>query len=163
MFNEAKEMLVTASLELGGKLKQSLRSGNPYVYNISKLTKMLEWEILLIDINQFVAEYEHGMKTSGPDIVQRCKDCLDFLRDQNHDVNPRSEIVENILMVLINIGEYDLVVHYDQTQSQRYPFLDFLTLLARVCQDLFADRKEMSSSYRELWSAGKSNLKKFQI
>ncbi|ODN03653.1 Integrator complex subunit 8 [Orchesella cincta] len=156
MFHEAREMLVAASLELGAKLKQSIRSGGgmgTFFYNISKLTKMLEWEILLIDISKFFIEFDSSSKSISPDLIGRCKDCLQYLHDQNNDVNPRSEIVENILMALINIGEYNLVIHYDQSQSQRYPFLDFLTLLARVCHDLFVDRKDTSSNYRELWSA----------
>lgn len=32
--------------------------------------------------------------------------------------------------------------------------MEFIALLARVCHDLFMERKETSSSYRELWSAG---------
>lgn len=141
----------------GATLKNSLRSGTgvgPFFFNMSKLTKMLEWEILLIDINQFFMEHESEVRTKSVELVKRCKDCLDYLRDQKNEINPRSEIVENILMVLINIGEYNMVTHHDSTQNQRYPFLEFLTLLARVCHDLFVDRKDTSSSYRELWSAG---------
>lgn len=154
MFLEARDMLVAASLELGAQLKLSMRSMGPSLYNISKLMKMLEWEMLLTDISHFFVDYNPGIKNVSSDLVRRCNDCLEYLSNQNNDVNPRSEIVENILMALINIGEFNLVLHYDQVQTQRYPFLDFLTLLARVCGDLFVDRKDMSSNYRELWSAG---------
>lgn len=158
MFDAAREMLVAASLDLGESLKNSLRSGpggvGPYFFNMSKLTKMLEWEILLIDINQFFVENDSEVRKKPGELVTRCEACLEYLRDQKNEVNPRSEIVENILMVLINIGEYKLVIHHDPMQNQRYPFLDFLTLLARVCHDLFVDKKDTSSNYRELWSAG---------
>jgi hypothetical protein len=35
----------------------------------------------------------------------------------------------------------------------RWPFVEFISLLARVCQDLFKDFKDTSSNYRELWSS----------
>lgn len=32
--------------------------------------------------------------------------------------------------------------------------MEFIALLARVCHELFFERKDTSSNYRELWSAG---------
>jgi hypothetical protein len=86
-------------------------------------------------------------------LVVRCKECLHCFKNQTSDVNPRSEIIENLLMGLLNFGEFEYVASFDQIQ-QRWPFLDFLSLLAKVCTDL-VDGKDSSSSYRELWQAGR--------
>ena len=59
-------------------------------------------------------------------------------------------------MGLLNFGEFDYVATFDQIQ-QKWPFLDFLALLAKVCIDL-VDRKDSSSNYRELWHAGELNF-----
>jgi hypothetical protein len=122
VFSEARKMLETARAELQLQLQQSAQGGvSPYHYNLGRLAKMMEWEILLIDINKFVAEYPSNLEKGGiEDLKARCKDCLKSLQSQNSDVNPRSEIVENILVTFINLGDYSYVASFDQMQSQRY-------------------------------------------
>jgi len=121
VFVDARKMLLTAEGELQIQLQQAAPGGmTPYSYNISKLIKMMDWEILLIDITQFVSEYNSGDdKRAYSELKTRCKDCLKCLQSPSADVNPRSEIVENILITLINLEEYSYVANFDQMQSQR--------------------------------------------
>ncbi len=81
----------------------------------------MDWEILLLDITKFNTEYPDGIDGQN-DIVSlknRCRECLERLQDPKTEVNPRSEIVENILVAFINLGEYSYVANFDKTQNQR--------------------------------------------
>lgn len=109
---------------------------------------MLEWEVLLIDVCQLFQEWP----TQNVNLLSRCTDCLQCFKHQSSDVNPRAEIIENILMALLNLGEFDQVSSLEQFQ-QKWPFLEFLSLIAKACTDLVG-LKDSSSSYRELWHAG---------
>jgi len=150
LFNDSRACLQLAQNELNIHIQPvSASSMNQYAFNISKLSKILEWEILLVDVGQLFQEWPKH----GTDLVIRCKECLHCFKNQTSDVNPRSEIIENLLMALLNFGEFDYVATFDQIQ-QRLPFLDFLSLLAKVCLDL-GNGKDSSASYRELWHSGK--------
>jgi len=118
-------MLETARGEIQLQLQQSVQGGmTPHMYNLGRLAKMMEWEVLLIDINEFTVEYPSSLeKKSFDDLKNRCKECLMCLQNLNSDVNPRSEIVENILVTFINLGDYSYVANFDQLQNQRYIIL----------------------------------------
>lgn len=116
-------MLLTAKSKLQQKFQQAYSAGgqiNSYVLNLDKLIIMMDWEILLLDITQFVSEYPDGIdKDDIMDLKSRCRGCLERLQDPKTEVNPRSEIVENILVAFINLGEYSYVANFDKTQNQR--------------------------------------------
>jgi len=109
---------------------------------------MLEWEVLLVDIHQLFQEWPKQTMN----LLSQCTECLHCFKHQSSDVNPRAEIIENILMALLNLGEFAHVASLEQFQ-QKWPFLEFLSLIGKCCIDL-AELKESSSSYRELWQAG---------
>jgi len=148
LYQDSRAWLKSAISELSEQVKgtQSGPTMTTYFYNISKLSKILEWEILLVDITQFFDEWP----SSGSELLlPRCKDCLRCYQSQSSELKPRTEIVENVLMWLINLEEYQFVAGFDQS-VQRWPFLEFLVLLGTVCIDL-CDKKDSSSYYRELW------------
>lgn len=117
-------MLLTAKTKLQQKLQHAYSGEiNPYVYNLDKLITMMGWEILLLDISQFTSEFPDGIpKEEIVDLKNRCRECLERLQDPKSEVNPRSEIVENILIAFINLGEYSYVANFDKMQNQRYFF-----------------------------------------
>jgi len=128
-----------------------------FIFIFSKLSTMMEWELLLVEVASLLSNWPASAKTVNT-IIPRCKDCLTAFQNHATDVNPRSEIVEMAIIALINLGEYSFATNFDKNLTQqRWPFVEFLALFAKVAQDL-ADRKEMSSSYRELWSCGKYTL-----
>lgn len=128
-------MLVTAQSKLQHKFQQAYASAGaitPYVLNLDKLITMMDWEILLLDITQFISEYPDGIDTNDyGDLKRRCRECLERLQDPKTEVNPRSEIVENILVAFLNLGEYNYVANFEKMQNQRYiiKILKFIKIL----------------------------------
>ena len=85
---------------------------------MKKLSQMLEWEILLIDIAEMIAEWTPSSAKNNNKIIERCKECLRFLEDPSAEVNPRSEIIEFVLIALINLGEYKVVTKFEENQKR---------------------------------------------
>ncbi|CAG7830328.1 unnamed protein product, partial [Allacma fusca] len=149
-FSQARQALDVAKKELDDSLLQGVNAWGFNQYNVRKLGQMLDWEVLLIDITELFSTWTPASPNTNQDLVKRCRECIRFMEDPSSEVNPRSEIVEFILMAFINLGEFKFVIKFEDSRK-RWPFVEFLGLLARACRDV-TEKKDVSPNYRELWS-----------
>uniref|UniRef100_A0A1A9WIS6 INTS8 TPR repeats domain-containing protein n=1 Tax=Glossina brevipalpis TaxID=37001 RepID=A0A1A9WIS6_9MUSC len=111
---------------------------------ISKLGKLVNWEILLIQITQCLEEWNRkplDLQSLG----NRCKQCLNSLQS-NDNIIPRIEIIENCTIMLLNLNEWSSLMFLDK----RLPQLELPITFAAT----FLDMEKMKGSKkicRDAW------------
>uniref|UniRef100_A0A1A9ZGI3 INTS8 TPR repeats domain-containing protein n=1 Tax=Glossina pallidipes TaxID=7398 RepID=A0A1A9ZGI3_GLOPL len=111
---------------------------------ISKLGKLVNWEILLIQITQCLEEWNRkplDLQSLG----NRCKQCLNSLQS-NDNIIPRIEIIENCAVMLLNLNEWNSLMFLDK----RLPQLELPITFAAT----FLDMEKMKGSKkicRDAW------------
>lgn len=99
--------------------------------NPSKLFKMVTWEILNIQAIQCLDEWHKKM--SDQTWVKSLKSCLLHLQSTSYNQDyPRMEIVDNAIMILMNLNEWNACVLID---TKRDPILELCSLLASIMTD----------------------------
>ncbi|XP_073844626.1 integrator complex subunit 8 [Musca autumnalis] len=97
---------------------------------ISKLGKLVSWEILLIQITQCLDEWNH--KTLDlQSLGNRCKQCLSSLQT-NDNIIPRIEIIESCAIMLLNLNDWNAVIMLDK----RLPQLELAISFANTFLDM---------------------------
>ncbi|XP_075164917.1 integrator complex subunit 8 [Haematobia irritans] len=111
---------------------------------ISKLGKLVSWEILLIQITQCLDEWNH--KTLDlQSLGNRCKQCLASLQT-NDNIIPRIEIIESCATMLLNLNDWNAVIMLDK----RLPQLELVIAFAAT----FVDMEKMKGPKkicRDVW------------
>ncbi|CAD7012092.1 unnamed protein product [Ceratitis capitata] len=111
---------------------------------VSKLGKLVNWEILLIQITQCLEEW--NCKTLDlQSLANRCKLCLVSLQSTDNII-PRIEIVESCALMLLNLGDWSSIMFLDKRVPQlELPIAFAATVLdmekmkgsKKVCRDAF--------------------------
>jgi len=126
---------------------------------LTKLDKMIGWEILLGDILRAFLNWGGPEVLCVDELVERCQNCIKIFQSSRSDVRPRPDVVEAALMALINLGKFELVVNCSKTQ-QGWPFLEFFVLLGRICINV-QNEAYYSSNFRDVWNASMGETAKF--
>lgn len=132
-FNSAKILL--NSLEQEIKDKRST----------SKLSKMVSWELLLVDIWQYLNCWPVTESCDTLSISERCKKCLDSLQTTDQPI-PRQEIIQYCTSFLLNMCEWDYLVGLEK----RWSHYEFSAGISAVCQDIVKHKGARKFS-RETW------------
>lgn len=122
---------------------------------LKKLDIIISWEVLLGEITCSLVESQDTQALLKNGILERCESCLKAFHNLKFSVRPRPEIVEAVVMVLINLGKYELAINCNKIQHHGWPFLEFLAVLGRACIN-FQSQVFFSSYFRDLWNAGKN-------
>ncbi|XP_054738863.1 integrator complex subunit 8 [Anastrepha obliqua] len=111
---------------------------------VSKLGKLVNWEILLIQITQCLDEWNR--KTLDlQSLGNRCKQCLASLQT-NDNIIPRIEIIESCAIMLLNLGDWNALMFLDKRLPQlELPIAFAATVLdmekmkgsKKICRDAF--------------------------
>lgn len=112
----------------------------------TKLSKLIEFEILLIQITQQLIEWP--TKTIERDeVITKCKKCL-LASQAGESVIPRSEILGACAALLLNLNEItDLVRH-----ERRYPSSELYAAVAGAIIELEQLKStSIKKVYREAW------------
>ncbi|XP_075231098.1 integrator complex subunit 8 [Lycorma delicatula] len=114
--------------------------------NISfKLRQLVDWEILLLDINQFHSNWP--IRTL--DCQQLGMKCIMVLQTVDGPVVPRIEITEQAAVTLLNLADWDSVSS-GPLLDKRLPACELVTAIGFACQDIikFKGNKKVT---RDAW------------
>ncbi|GJQ85413.1 hypothetical protein Trydic_g23844 [Trypoxylus dichotomus] len=142
---KAKEMTIgkdwPTSIVLLKALETEIKHANSDLPPITKLLKMVGWEILLVEVTHLLEE------CPAPPIdklafANSCKACL----ETNDSVLPRTEIIEQCVLCLLNLGYWDFFA----TLDKRLIYFELGKAIANACQDLnkYKGPKKFS---KDLW------------
>ncbi|XP_013381421.1 integrator complex subunit 8 [Lingula anatina] len=113
-----------------------------------KLSKLIRWEILQVDIQLFQQADGFLESSTVQDIMKRTKTCITSLR-LDSDMSPSSDIVGHCVAFLLNIKDWDYLGNLDNTNSG---YIEFGRLLSLLCKEL-PNMKESRKAAREVWEA----------
>lgn len=120
-YHSAISMLTVLKNEIG-------RSENPNPA-ISKLGKLVSWEILNVQAIQCLEEWPKK-PTDQVAWLKNLKAIQQAFQQPNaQDAVPRMEILHNVTMILLNLNEWNSCV---VTDAKREPLLDLCSLLASI-------------------------------
>ncbi|XP_044263221.1 integrator complex subunit 8 [Tribolium madens] len=128
-----------SSFELLLILDKELGSGNG---NIGKLSRLISWEILLVQITQLLEEWPK----STIDKVALADACEACLQTNNESVLPRTEITEHCVLCLLNLGRWEFLINFDK----RWPSFEITSAIALACQELIKQKGNKKLS-KNLW------------
>lgn len=142
---KAREMTVakdwTTSLVLLRALENEIQHANADLPHITKLHKLVGWEILLVEVTQLLEECP-APPIDKQTLANSCKACL----ETNDSVLPRTEVTEQCVLCLLNLGYWDFFVNLDK----RFIYFELGKAIAIACQDLnkYKGPKKFS---KDLW------------
>lgn len=142
--------------------------------NVTKLFKLVRWEILLIQISQLLDSWpksiignkfihnNHLIKfwlfvnIDKQALADACEACL----QTNDSVLPRTEVVEHCAICLLNLGRWDFLSNLDK---RRITF-EITSAIAMSCQEIIK-QKGTKKLPKNLWDIGKyiKNLEWWQV
>ncbi|KAK9890977.1 hypothetical protein WA026_013315 [Henosepilachna vigintioctopunctata] len=128
MLAKSKEQMLATNWELSLRLIQTLEeelkvsSGN----NISKLSQMIKWEILLIQIAQLLHEWPKSTIDKN-ELSNACESCL----QSSETILPRTEIAEYCVICLLNLGKWEFLINFDKRRSSS----EIASAIALTCQE----------------------------
>jgi integrator complex subunit 8 len=142
MMAKAREQMLNkvwnSSLELMLILDKELGSGNG---NIGKLSRLISWEILSVQITQLLEEWPKSTIDKMA-LANACEVCL----QTNESVLPRTEITEQCVLCLLNLGRWEFLVNFDK----RWPSFEITSAVALACQELVKHKGNKKLS-KNLW------------
>lgn len=80
------------------------------------LSRLIRWEVLLVDIFQ---HRHHGMISSGQslkDLAKKAKSCITSLQ-LDQDIHPRYEVVANCSTFLLTTKDWDYLISIDSNNN----------------------------------------------
>ncbi|XP_072390138.1 integrator complex subunit 8 [Diabrotica undecimpunctata] len=139
---KSKEQLLNKnfnlSLEFLVILEKELQVTN---CNLTKLFKLVSWEILLVQIAQILDQWPIIVIDKNA-VADACEACL----QTSDSVLPRSEIVEQCVICLINLGRWEFLTNLDK----RWATFEIPSAIALSCQEL-TKHKGTKKLSKNLW------------
>ncbi|KAJ8928548.1 hypothetical protein NQ314_018886 [Rhamnusium bicolor] len=139
---KSKEQLLNKnwnlSLELLIILEKELHASN---CNVPKLYKLISWEILLVQITQLIDEWPKNTIDKHA-LANACEVCL----QTSDSVLPRTEIVEQCAVCLLNLGRWDFLINHDK----RWTTFEITSAIALACQEIVKQKGNKKIS-KSLW------------
>ncbi|XP_055382433.1 integrator complex subunit 8 isoform X2 [Condylostylus longicornis] len=116
LMGKAREMAVKSdyygAISMLTVLKQETQ--RPDLVNtaaITKLGKLVTWEILLVQITQALEKW--NKKSVDQILINKCKQCLNTLQG-NENIIPRIEIIEHCTILLLNCNEWNAIMFLEK-------------------------------------------------
>ena len=140
-FKDARTALEVTRFELNEQFSMltaqeraaHVQAKTPFYYNVNKLLKILEWELIVVDLCELFENWTEivGGATAGvgpgaaaqkkyvSELCQKCKEVVhtSFHLNKTNDVIPRRDVLETIVMALLNLGEYSFVIEQGDRKS----------------------------------------------
>lgn len=107
-------------------LRPELQSSQP----IAKLSKLIDYEILLFQITQTLEQWPQRV-LDNVTMIARCKQCL-AAAHSNDTVSPRVEILDACAAMLINLNEAAALVTFEK----RFPSSELYSAIAAAIMEL---------------------------
>ncbi|CAB3380059.1 Hypothetical predicted protein [Cloeon dipterum] len=143
LLKAVEEELLTVLNSLPGKLA-------------SKLGKLVNWELLLVSIMQFLKSWPALPPSAEPidmknkenqELALQCKECLSSLKD-GESMIPRSEVLEHCALALLNLGEWEYLSNIDK----RFPYFEMPGAFSYACLEIMNHRISIKKiSTKDAW------------
>lgn len=98
--------------------------------SITKLGKLIEYEILLFHITQTLEEWPQKVLETA-DMIAKCKQCLTAAQT-NEAVVPRGDVLDACAAMLLNLNEAAVVAQFEK----RYPSSELYSAIATAIVEL---------------------------
>ncbi|XP_056638700.1 integrator complex subunit 8 [Diorhabda sublineata] len=139
---KSKEQLLSKnfnlSLEFLVILEKELQASK---CNVSKLFKLVSWEILLVQIAQILDQWPVNSIDKAA-LADACEVCL----QTTDSVLPRSEVVEQCVICLLNLGRWEFLTNLEK----KWTTFEIPSAVALACQEL-TKQKSMKKLSKNLW------------
>ncbi|XP_060527282.1 integrator complex subunit 8 isoform X2 [Cylas formicarius] len=109
--------------------------------NVSKLSRMVNWEVLLIQITQFWEDWPRASVDKNA-LANACETCL----HTNESVIPRTEIIESCAICLLNLGRWEFLINYEK----RWSTFEITSAIAQACHEVIKN-KGIKKFSKNLW------------
>ncbi|XP_064641548.1 integrator complex subunit 8-like [Lineus longissimus] len=113
-----------------------------------KLSKLIRYEILHVDLLQFLDLRTYAEGSSHSDVLKRCKTCITSLR-LDSDIHPGNEVIGHSAAFLLTIQDWEYLRNLANTRNG---YLEFSCLLADTCKEL-PNIKNARQPGKTLWEA----------
>lgn len=147
MLAKSKEHLLNrnfnVSLEFLLVLEKELQGTN---INVSKLLKLVHWEILLVQISQLLDQWPINVVDKNTVLTNTLADACEVCLQVNDSVIPRSEVVEHCAICLLNLGRWEFLINLDK----RWITFEITSTIALNCQEL-SKHKGTKKLSKNLW------------
>ncbi|KAG5899842.1 hypothetical protein JTB14_012313 [Gonioctena quinquepunctata] len=131
-FNLSLEFLIILEKEL-----QTVNLSASY----AKLFKLVSWEVLLIQITQLLDQWPKNVVVQKA-VADACEVCL----QTNESVIPRTEIVEQCAICLLNLARWDFLINLEK----RWTTFEITSAIALACQEIVKQKGSKKLS-KNLW------------
>ncbi|XP_025832848.1 integrator complex subunit 8 [Agrilus planipennis] len=108
---------------------------------VPKLLRLIEWEILLVKINQLMDQWP-APDMDKNELAQACEACL----QTSESILPRTEIIEYCAVCLLNLTKWDFLSSFEK----RWSYSEIASAIMTACQDL-EKYKGFKKVAKDLW------------
>ncbi|XP_030752565.1 integrator complex subunit 8 [Sitophilus oryzae] len=129
-WNMALELLIVLDKEL-----QAASS------NISKLYKMVNWEVLVIQITQLIEDWPNSIADRHA-LGNACEVCF----QTNDTVLPRTEVIETCAICLLNLRRWEFLLG----QEKKWAMFEITSAIALACHEIVQNKGTKKFS-KNLW------------
>lgn len=112
----------------------------------SRLNKMMDYEILLIQTTQRLYEWPSNVVPETETLITKCKQALKANTNRETTV-PRTEILSACAALLLNLNETTELLRAER----RYPLSDLFTAIAAVVHELEHKTNAAKKTFRDAW------------
>nr|XP_023030206.1 integrator complex subunit 8 [Leptinotarsa decemlineata] len=139
---KSKEQLLNKNFNLSLEfliiLEKELQTVN---MNVTKLFKLVSWEILLVQITQLLDQWpKHTVDRNA--LADACEVCL----QTTDSVIPRTEVVEQCAICLLNLARWDFLINLEK----RWTTFEITSAIALACQEILKQKGSKKLS-KNLW------------
>nr|XP_022899838.1 integrator complex subunit 8 [Onthophagus taurus] len=144
---KSRELIIakdwSTSLLLLKALESEIKDCNSDTSQMNKLAKLLTWEILLVEVTQLLEECP-APQIDKQALATACKNCL----ETNDSILPRTEVIEQCVLCLLNLGYWDFLYALDK----RVSYFEFAKAIISACQELNKFKGEKEKRFpKDLW------------
>lgn len=113
--------------------------------NVPKLCKLIQWEIILVQIQQALQDWPKS-PTDPQQIIRNCKLCIAALTG-NETIIPRIEVLEYCSAMLLNLGEWSSVI----LPEKRFSGLELFSAFANAVVDIDKSKGTKGKINKDAW------------
>ncbi|XP_017782006.1 PREDICTED: integrator complex subunit 8 [Nicrophorus vespilloides] len=140
MLAKSKELMLAkdwgTSIEFLRLLEKEIQNNQSLI----KLAHLINWEILLVQITQLLEDWP-APHIDRQALWQACENCL-----KTESVFPRTEIIEQCVLCLLNIGRWEFLISFEKPWS----YVDIAASIVICCQDLLKHKRQKKVN-KDLW------------
>ncbi|XP_065335284.1 integrator complex subunit 8 isoform X2 [Cloeon dipterum] len=152
---KSRDLSLSGDFERARKLLKAVEEELRTLSGNSKLGKLVNWELLLVSIMQFLKSWPVLPPSAEPidmknkenqELASQCKGCLSSLKI-GESMIPRSEVLEHCALALLNLGEWEYLSNIDK----RFLYFEMPGAFSYACLEITNHRSMKKISTKDAW------------